>query len=115
MATSTGTVENPDDVNWAMLQLCATTVMLNTAYEPEDVPDAPEPDAGPGTSGHRALFSAARMSMEPISIFVRRGSTLQPAQGCLVRHEAALPHRSRRIRHLLSMDRLTIPLEGAPP
>ena len=31
---------NPDDVNWAMLQLSNATIMLNTAYEPEDVRDA---------------------------------------------------------------------------
>jgi len=33
---------NPDDVNWAMLQLSNATVMLNTAYDPEDVPAAPD-------------------------------------------------------------------------
>lgn len=33
---------DPDDVNWAMLQLCDATVMLNTAYEPEYRPPAPE-------------------------------------------------------------------------
>jgi glyoxylase I family protein len=34
--------DDPDDVNWAMLQLCEATMMLNTAYDPEDVPDAPD-------------------------------------------------------------------------
>jgi len=32
-----------EDVNWAMLQLNGTTVMLNTAYEPEYRPQAPDP------------------------------------------------------------------------
>lgn len=41
--------DNPDDVNWVMLQLGDATVMLNTAYDPEDVPEAP--DAG-RWSGH---------------------------------------------------------------
>jgi len=35
--------ENIDDVNWAMLQLNGTTLMLNTAYEPEYRPPAPDP------------------------------------------------------------------------
>lgn len=34
--------DDPDDVNWAMLELGAATIMLNTAYDPEDVPEAPE-------------------------------------------------------------------------
>jgi glyoxylase I family protein len=33
---------DPDDVNWAMLELGAATIMLNTAYDPDDVPEAPE-------------------------------------------------------------------------
>jgi glyoxylase I family protein len=31
-----------DDVGWVMLDLCDTTIMLNTAYDPDDVPEAPE-------------------------------------------------------------------------
>lgn len=42
--------DDPDDVNWVMLQLCDATVMLNTAYDPDDVPDAPEPGRW---SGHQ--------------------------------------------------------------
>jgi glyoxylase I family protein len=42
----TGTSEaksaDPDDVNWAMLQLSAATIMLNTAYDPDDVPESPD-------------------------------------------------------------------------
>lgn len=41
---------DPDDVGWAMLQLSNTTIMLNTAYDPEDVPV--EPDAA-RWSGHQ--------------------------------------------------------------
>jgi catechol 2,3-dioxygenase-like lactoylglutathione lyase family enzyme len=33
---------DPDDVNWAMLQLSDATIMLNTAYDPEEVPAEPE-------------------------------------------------------------------------
>jgi glyoxylase I family protein len=42
--------DDPDDVNWAMLQLGDATIMLNTAYDPEDVPAAPE---AARWSGHR--------------------------------------------------------------
>jgi uncharacterized glyoxalase superfamily protein PhnB len=33
---------DPDHVNWCMLELGGSTVMLNTAYDPEDQPDAPD-------------------------------------------------------------------------
>ena len=35
--------DDPDDVNWVMLQLGEATIMLNTAYDPDGVPDAPDP------------------------------------------------------------------------
>jgi glyoxylase I family protein len=35
--------DNADDVNWSMLRLNGVTIMLNTAYEPEDRPAVPEP------------------------------------------------------------------------
>ena len=41
--TSKTLSEQPDDVNWAMLRLNGATVMLNTAYEREDRPPAPDP------------------------------------------------------------------------
>jgi uncharacterized glyoxalase superfamily protein PhnB len=44
VSTSPALSENPDDVNWAMLQLSGTTLMLNTAYEPEFRPSSPEPE-----------------------------------------------------------------------
>jgi glyoxylase I family protein len=40
--TSPALSDNPDDVNWVMLDLGSATVMLNTAYEPELRPAAPE-------------------------------------------------------------------------
>jgi len=33
---------DPDDVDWAMLQLSTATIMLNTAYDPEEVPAQPD-------------------------------------------------------------------------
>jgi glyoxylase I family protein len=41
--TSQPLSEKADDVNWAMLRLNDSTVMLNTAYEPEYRPPAPDP------------------------------------------------------------------------
>jgi glyoxylase I family protein len=34
--------DDPDDVNWCMLELGGACVMLNTAYDPDDVPEAPD-------------------------------------------------------------------------
>lgn len=35
----------PDDFNWGMLRLGNVTIMLNTAYDPEDRDRPPTPDA----------------------------------------------------------------------
>ncbi len=40
--TSPALSDNPDHVNWSMLELNGATVMLNTAYDPEDQPASPE-------------------------------------------------------------------------
>lgn len=40
--TSPALSANPDDVDWAMLRLNDTTLMLNTAYEAEHRPSVPE-------------------------------------------------------------------------
>jgi glyoxylase I family protein len=34
--------ENPDHVNWCLLELHGTQLMLNTAYDPEDQPSSPD-------------------------------------------------------------------------
>jgi uncharacterized glyoxalase superfamily protein PhnB len=34
--------DDPDDVNWVMLQLNDAVVMLNTAYDPDDTPAIPD-------------------------------------------------------------------------
>lgn len=34
--------DNPDDVDWVMFELGGACVMLNTAYDPDDVPEAPD-------------------------------------------------------------------------
>jgi glyoxylase I family protein len=41
-ATSPKLSDKPDDVNWAMLERDSTTLMLNTAYEPEFRPLLPD-------------------------------------------------------------------------
>lgn len=41
--TSKPLSEQADDVNWAMLRLNGATLMLNTAYESEYRPPAPDP------------------------------------------------------------------------
>ena len=47
---------DPDDVNWAMLQLSNATIMLNTAYDPDDVPEAPDAGALVRAPGHMPLL-----------------------------------------------------------
>lgn len=40
--TSKPKSDNLDDVNWVMLELGTATIMLNTAYDPDHVPDTPD-------------------------------------------------------------------------
>lgn len=47
-STSPALSENPDHVNWSLLELSGTQLMLNTAYDPEDQPAAPEPSRWAG-------------------------------------------------------------------
>ena len=46
--TSPALSDNPDHVNWSMLDLNGATIMLNTAYDPEDQPSSPEPSRWAG-------------------------------------------------------------------
>jgi glyoxylase I family protein len=48
--TSPALSDNPDHVNWSMLELSGATLMLNTAYDPEDQPSSPEPSRWVGHS-----------------------------------------------------------------
>jgi glyoxylase I family protein len=69
--------DDPDDVDWVMLQLCDATVMLNTAYDPDDVPDAPE--AG-RWSGHQdtCLFFGCPDVDAAYQHLVAKGLDLKP-------------------------------------
>lgn len=41
--TSPALSDDPDHVNWCLLELQGTQLMLNTAYDPDDQPASPEP------------------------------------------------------------------------
>jgi catechol 2,3-dioxygenase-like lactoylglutathione lyase family enzyme len=42
--------DDPDHVNWCLLELDGTQLMLNTAYDPEDQPPSPDPSRWSGHS-----------------------------------------------------------------
>lgn len=54
--TSPSLSENPDHVNWAMLELNDSTIMLNTAYDPEDQPASPDASRWAGHSDTCLFF-----------------------------------------------------------
>ncbi|MGA8728919.1 MAG: VOC family protein [Terracidiphilus sp.] len=56
VTTSPRLSENADNVNWAMLRLSDATLMLNTAYEPEYRPPAPDPERFGGHSDTGLFF-----------------------------------------------------------
>jgi glyoxylase I family protein len=69
--------DDPDDVNWVMLQLGEATLMLNTAYDPDDVPDAPDPARW---SGHQdtGLFFGCRDVDAAYQHLVAKGLDVAP-------------------------------------
>jgi glyoxylase I family protein len=48
---------DPDDVDWAMLQLSSANIMLNAAYDPEEAPVQPEPSRWSGHQDTCLYFS----------------------------------------------------------
>ena len=65
---------DPDDVDWAMLQLSNATIMLNTAYDPDDVPEAPDAGALVRAPGHLPLLRLSRCRRRLSAPRCRRGS-----------------------------------------
>ena len=54
--TSPALSGNPDHVNWCMLELNGTTIMINTAYDPEDQPASPDASRWSGHSDTCLFF-----------------------------------------------------------
>lgn len=69
--------EDGDDVNWAMLELGSATVMLNTAYDPDEVPEKPDRARW---SGHQdtCLFLGSPDVDGAYRELLKRGVVLEP-------------------------------------
>lgn len=69
--------DDPDDLDWVMLRLGGTTVMLNTAYDQDGSPDQPE--AG-RWSGHQdtCLYFGCPDVDGAYRFFVSKGLKLDP-------------------------------------
>jgi uncharacterized glyoxalase superfamily protein PhnB len=69
--------DDPDDVGWCMMDLCGSCVMLNTAYDPEETPFAPDPARW---SGHQdtCLYFGAPDVDAVYRHLVEKGLTLDP-------------------------------------
>jgi glyoxylase I family protein len=75
--TSPALSDNPDHVNWSMLELSGATLMLNTAYDPEDQPSSPEPSRWAGHSDTCIYFGCP--DVESAYIELRsKGVSLEP-------------------------------------
>jgi glyoxylase I family protein len=75
--TSPALSDNPDHVNWSMLELSGATLMLNTAYDPEDQPSSPEPSRWVGHSDTCIYFGCP--DVESAYIELRsKGVSLEP-------------------------------------
>ncbi len=75
--TSPPLSSNPDHVNWATLRFGDANFMLNTAYDPEDQPSAPEPAR---FAGHRdtTLYFACPSVDEAYRELLARGLKVAP-------------------------------------
>jgi glyoxylase I family protein len=71
---------DPDDVNWAMLQLGAATIMLNTAYDPDDdVPEAPDAARWRGHEDTSLYFACPDVD-EVFTLLIAKGMKIGPPQ-----------------------------------
>ncbi len=97
---------DPDDVNWALLRLSNAEIMLNTAYDPDDVPEAPEPGRW---SGHQdtCLYFGCPDVDGAYQHLVAQGLEVSPPKVAWYGMKQLVPQRSRRFWHLLSVVRLT--------
>jgi len=75
--TSPALSENPDHVNWCMLDLNGATIMLNTAYDPEDQPDSPDPARWSGHQDTGIFFGCPDVD-GAYQYLVSKGLTLNP-------------------------------------
>jgi glyoxylase I family protein len=71
--------DDPDDVNWVMLELGAATVMLNTAYEPEAAPPAPDADRWRGHQDTCIYFACPNVD-GAYEELVAKGLKISPPQ-----------------------------------
>jgi catechol 2,3-dioxygenase-like lactoylglutathione lyase family enzyme len=68
---------DPDDIGWCMMDLCGSCLMLNTAYDPEETPAAPDPARW---SGHQdtGLFIGAPDVDAVYRYLLEKGLALDP-------------------------------------
>ncbi len=75
--TSPALSENPDQVNWCMLELNNATIMLNTAYDPEDQPASPDPARWSGHQDASIFFGCPDVD-GAYQYLISKGLTLNP-------------------------------------
>lgn len=91
---------DPDDVDWAMLQLSNATITLNTACDTNDKPVAPDALRWSGDQDTCLSFDCPELD-GAYQHLVAQGFEAKPPKVAWHRHEAALSERPRQIRYLL--------------
>jgi catechol 2,3-dioxygenase-like lactoylglutathione lyase family enzyme len=91
-----------DNCNWAWLKLNGAELMLNTAYEANQRPAAPQP-VRVGAHEDNVPVLWLQRSGRRLSTPARPRRRAERAESRTVRYEAAMVSRSRRLRPLLSV------------
>ena len=69
--------ENPDHVNWCLLELDGSQLMLNTAYDPEDQPGSPDSARWAGHQDTCVYFGCPDVDAA-YAFLLSRGLTIDP-------------------------------------
>jgi len=90
-----------DHFDWALLRFNGVELMLNTAYEEDERPAAPDPAR---VAAHRdtALYFGCK-DLEGAYRHLREHGLKVKGQAVALRHEAVVCQRPRRLRPLLSV------------
>ena len=101
--TSAAVWDNPDHLNWSLLEISGSQIMVNAAYDPDN--QTPSPEAARWTGHqHTCVYFSCPVLDSAYDYLDSKGAGLQPAKANPLQPEAAFSHRSRRLRSVLSVE-----------
>ena len=105
VGTSGAVWDNPDHVNWSLLEINGNQLMVNAAYDPDHQTPSPEPARWTGHQ-HTCVYFSCPVVDRAYDCLESKGVDLQAANVTL-QPETAVSHRSRRLGSVPSVEGVT--------